>query len=67
MYEHRNGFVAGFTPRYAVKTLVWFEGTSSIHAAIAREKQMKNWPRAWKLALIEKTNPGWRDLYEDIV
>lgn len=67
VYEHKEGFVAGFTQRYGVKTLVWFESTSSVYAAITREKQMKNWPRAWKLALIEKTNPGWRDLYEEIV
>jgi putative endonuclease len=66
VYEHKEGFVAGFTKRYRVKTLVWFESTASAYAAITREKQLKNWPRAWKLALIELGNPGWRDLYEEI-
>jgi len=65
--EHRAGLVEGFTKRYGVKTLVWYEVTESIEAAITREKQIKKWNRAWKIELIEKANPGWRDLYPDIV
>jgi len=65
--EHRSGLVEGFTKKYGVKTLVWFEQTESIESAIAREKQIKMWNRAWKIELIEKTNPGWRDLYPSIL
>jgi putative endonuclease len=50
-----------------VKSLVWFEGTPSIEAAIQKEKQIKNWTRAWKVALIEAANPGWRDLYPQLL
>jgi predicted GIY-YIG superfamily endonuclease len=57
----------GFTKRHGVKTLVWFESTRSAEAAIGREKQIKNWKREWKIALIQKTNPGWRDLYEELL
>ena len=67
VWQHREGLADGFTKKYGVKTLVWFDGTGSIEAAIAREKQIKNWKRAWKVALIEKDNPGWRDLYEDLL
>lgn len=67
VWQHREGLADGFTKKYGVKTLVWFDGTESIEAAITREKQIKNWPRAWKVALIEKENPGWRDLYEDLL
>lgn len=56
----------GFTKRYRVKALVWFEQTESIEAAIAREKQIKKWKRAWKIELVEKTNPAWRDLFAEI-
>ena len=62
IHQHREGLADGFTRRYGVKTLVWFEGTASITTAIAREKQLKNWKRAWKVALIEKENPRWEDL-----
>jgi putative endonuclease len=65
--EHRAGRVEGFTKKYGVKTLVWYELTESIESAIAREKQIKKWNRAWKIELIEKANPGWRDLYPEIV
>jgi len=64
--EHRAGMVEGFTKKYAVKTLVWYELTESIESAIVREKQIKKWNRAWKVELIEKANPGWRDLYPEI-
>ena len=62
-FEHREGIVAGFTKRHAVKRLVWFELHDNIDEAIAREKRVKRWKRAWKLALIEKDNPEWDDLY----
>ena len=63
VFEHKNDVVEGFTHKYGVHTLVWFESTESIEAAIQREKQLKNWKRAWKVALIEKENPNWQDLY----
>lgn len=58
VWEHKQGLVEGFTKKYQVKSLVWFEQTESIEAAIAREKQIKKWNRAWKISLIEKTNPA---------
>jgi putative endonuclease len=58
--------VDGFTKKYGVKSLVWFEQTENIESAIVREKQIKKWNRDWKVELIEKTNPQWRDLYEEI-
>lgn len=67
VWQHREGLADGFSRKYGVKTLVWFEATESIASAIAREKQIKNWKRGWKVALIEKENPGWRDLYPDIL
>jgi len=67
VHQHKNGLVEGFTDRYAVHLLVWFEATPSVEAAIQREKQIKNWKREWKIALIEKGNPGWLDLYETIL
>lgn len=62
VYEHRNKLVAGFTARYNIMVLVYFEETSDVLAAIAREKQLKGWRRERKLALIESLNPQWRDL-----
>jgi len=62
--EHKSGLVPGFTQKYGVKMLVWLEEYQRINEAIRREKQLKNWHRAWKIALIEKTNPQWRDLAE---
>ena len=67
VYEHREGLVAGFTKRYGVKKLVHFETHQNVRAAIQREKTLKHWVRAWKVALIEEDNPEWRDLYEDLV
>jgi putative endonuclease len=61
-WEHADGAVASFTRKYGLHRLVYLEETSDIRAAIAREKQMKNWKRAWKIALIEKENPRWKDL-----
>ena len=67
VFEHRSDCVEGFTRRYGVHMLVWFESTGSIEAAIGREKHLKNWRRAWKVALIERCNPTWDDLYEGLL
>jgi len=64
-YQHKNNLVKGFTEKYNVHKLVYFEETMDINIAIAREKQLKNWKREWKIKLIEKENPKWRDLSED--
>jgi putative endonuclease len=66
VFEHREGLGRGFTKRYGVKLLVHFEVTDDIRAAIQREKNLKKWPRAWKIALIERGNPDWPDLYADL-
>ncbi len=66
IYEHKNGIIEGFTKRYFVKNLVWYDTTDSIESAIAREKQMKFWKREWKINVIEKTNPEWTDLSDTI-
>jgi putative endonuclease len=66
-WEHKNDFAQGFTKRYGVHQLVYFELCEDMMSAIRREKQMKKWNRAWKLELIEKQNPAWRDLWEGIV
>jgi putative endonuclease len=63
---HKNKCVAGFTKKYDVDKLVYYEAHDSAESAIQREKQLKKWKRAWKLRLIEETNPGWRDLYDEI-
>ena len=67
VYEHKQGLTEGFTNRYAVHHLVWFESTPSIEAAIHKEKQVKNWKRQWKVAMIEKSNPTWMDLYDTLL
>ncbi len=66
VYEHREGLADGFTKRHSVKTLVYFEVFDSVEQAIQREKTMKRWQRAWKMNQIERDNPTWRDLWEDI-
>jgi len=66
-WQHREGVVEGFTSRYGCKTLVWFEAHETMESAILREKQIKAGSRAKKLALIEASNPGWRDLYLEII
>jgi putative endonuclease len=63
VYEHKNDLTAGFTNKYHIHNLVYFEITEDVHSALTREKQLKKWNRAWKIALIEKNNPGWIDLY----
>jgi putative endonuclease len=64
VWEHKTGAVAGFTTRYAVDRLVYAEAHASMEEAILREKQLKKWRRAWKIELIERDNPTWRDLYD---
>ena len=66
IYEHKNDLVDGFTKEYSVHTLVHYELYDEMTIAIEREKQLKNWKRKWKLELIEKNNPTWIDLYDDI-
>jgi len=66
VYEHRSGAAEGFTKDYEVKRLVYFESFDDIEQAIHREKRLKKWTRAWKIALIEKDNPNWIDLYPEI-
>jgi putative endonuclease len=63
IYEHKSGVVEGFTKKYKVDQLVWFDDSESIIAAIQREKQIKAWKRDWKIQLIEQANPYWHDLY----
>lgn len=67
VYEHRNKLVAGFSSRYGIGRLVWFEHYDAVAMAIAREKQIKKWRRDWKIALIEADNPDWLDLWEAII
>ncbi len=67
VWEHKNDVVRGFTQRYRVHNLVWFELHDTMGSAIQREKAIKNWKRAWKLALIERSNPEWMDLYASLV
>ena len=66
VWEHRNDVVEGFTRKYRVHRLVHFEAVDQPEFAIRRKKALKKWPRRWKLALIEKGNPEWRDLWDDI-
>ena len=65
--EHREGIVSGFTKKYGVKKLVWYEVHGDIREAIVREKQLKRWRRDWKRSLIESENPHWLDLYPGLV
>ena len=67
IYQHKNDLVEGFTKKYQVHDLVHFEQTPDVNSAIAREKQLKNWTRSWKIDLIEKSNPEWIDLYKELV
>jgi putative endonuclease len=65
IYQHRGEVTHGFTQRYGIKRLVWFESHDTMESAILREKRVKRWPREWKYALIHEGNPTWRDLAED--
>jgi putative endonuclease len=64
IYEHKHHLINGFTRKYKIEKLIYFEETNDIHAAISREKQIKGWLRKKKIALIESVNPGWKDLSE---
>ena len=65
LYQHREGLIEGFTTRYGVYRLVWFDMADTMETAITREKQLKKWNRDWKLRMIEDSNPEWRDLAID--
>ncbi len=67
VWEHREGFADGFTKRYGVKMLVFFEQHETLSSALQREHKLKHWPRAWKGRLILAANPQWRDLYTHVV
>ena len=66
VWQHKSDLADGFTKRYGVHTLVWHELHDTMESAIAREKAIKGWKRAWKMNLIEGPNPQWRDLYEEL-
>ena len=67
VWQHKNNLAEGFTKKYGVHTLVWYEAQATMESAIGREKAIKEWRRAWKLRLVEAMNPQWRDLYDDIL
>jgi putative endonuclease len=67
IWEHKNNMVEGFTKRYGIHHLVWYELHDSMESAIEREKRLKEWKRVWKLDLIETSNPDWQDLYHTIL
>ncbi|MBN1367573.1 MAG: GIY-YIG nuclease family protein [Dehalococcoidales bacterium] len=67
VYEHKNNLIEGFTKRYKVHNLVYFEQGEDITSAIEREKQLKFWHRKWKIRLIEEMNPEWKDLYDELI
>jgi putative endonuclease len=67
VFEHKDGILGGFTKKYFVKKLVYFEQTPDVNSAILREKQLKKWKRDWKIKMIEESNPQWNDLYNEIV
>jgi putative endonuclease len=66
VWEHKSGVTDGFTKKYHVHRLVYYEQTGDAMSALEREKQLKKWNRQWKINLIEKDNPGWNDLYNDL-
>jgi putative endonuclease len=66
VHQHKSELMRGFTSRYGVKSLVWYEMHGDAITAIAREKELKKWRRAWKIRLIEESNPDWDDLYPEI-
>ncbi|MEA3413802.1 MAG: GIY-YIG nuclease family protein [Pseudomonadota bacterium] len=67
IHEHKNGLVDGFTKKYQIHRLVYYEQCEDMTSAITREKQIKKWNRSWKLRLIEKRNPEWKDLFEGLL
>jgi putative endonuclease len=66
VWQHKNDLVEGFTKRYGVHNLVWYEPHETMESAIKREKSIKKWNRKWKLGLVEKSNPQWQDLSKDL-
>ena len=67
VWQHKNNLTEGFTSKYGVHTLVWYEMHETMISAIQREKTIKNWKRAWKIKTIEELNPNWRDLYRELI
>ena len=67
IWEHKEKLADGFTKKYAINLLVWYEVHETMESAISREKAIKEWKRLWKLRLIEEMNPEWKDLYDQIV
>lgn len=67
VYEHKNSLVDSFTKKYKIHDLVYYETTNDVRSAIEREKHLKKWLRKWKVELIEKFNPSWKDLYSEII
>ncbi len=67
IYEHKNDLIDGFSKKYNIHDLVYYEVHNEIEEAITREKQIKKWNRNWRLRLIEERNPGWKDLYDEII
>ena len=67
VWQHKNELVEGFTKRYGVHTLVWYEIHEVMESAITREKAVKRWKRDWKIELVQRDNPSWSDLYDDLV
>jgi len=67
VYEHKNDLVDGFTKKYGIHNLVYYEQTEDVNSAIQREKRLKAWKRQWKIELIEQMNPNWKDLYNEIM
>lgn len=67
VWEHKNDLMDGFTKKYQVHLLVWYELHETMDSAISREKAMKNWKRAWKISRIETVNPDWKDLYQSLL
>ena len=66
VWQHKNDFVEGFTKRYRLHRFVWYEAHEAMYGAVTRERALKKWDRAWKIELIEKVNPGWTDLYNEV-
>ena len=67
VWQHKADLVDGFSKRYGIHILVWYEMHATMPSAIQRETELKNWKRAWKIRLVETENPEWRDLYDDLV
>jgi len=67
LYEHKHNLIDGFSKRYSVHHLVYYESAKDVHAALQREKQLKRWNRKWKIELIEKVNPAWLDFADDFI